>query len=92
MEKQAHITYSGTVQGVGFRWTAQSVANSLKLTGWVKNCSDGTVEVMCKGEEADVKKFIKKIKQTKASFFGEMTNNHFQVIGDKAFDYNYFRY
>lgn len=61
--KRAHIIYSGTVQGVGFRWTAEDIANSLGLTGWVRNCPDGTVEVMCEGKEDGIHSFLRRIKQ-----------------------------
>ena len=61
--KRAHIIYSGTVQGVGFRWAAERAANSLGLTGWVRNCPDGTVEVMCEGKEGDIHVFMNKIKK-----------------------------
>ena len=40
-----HILFSGRVQGVGFRFTACSLARPLGLTGWVKNCYDGDVEM-----------------------------------------------
>jgi acylphosphatase len=62
MKKRLHIYYSGTVQGVGFRFMAENIANSLGLTGWVKNLSDGRVEVLCEGEEADLISFIDKMK------------------------------
>ncbi len=39
----------GRVQGVGFRWWAQRVAYSLGLRGSVRNCADGTVEVVLAG-------------------------------------------
>jgi len=38
---RAHIHFSGTVQGVGFRYTTVSIAKALSLTGWVKNLSNG---------------------------------------------------
>ena len=59
--KQAHIVYSGMVQGVGFRWTVERAANSLFLTGWVRNCPDGTVEVVCEGKTGDINVFMDKI-------------------------------
>ena len=61
-QKRAHIIYSGSVQGVGFRFTAESMGNSLGLTGWVKNCPNGTVEVVCEGKEGDIQEFMDKIK------------------------------
>lgn len=61
--KRVRIVFSGTVQGVGFRWAAERAANSIGLTGWVKNCPDGTVEVVCEGKEKDIHTFMAKIKK-----------------------------
>lgn len=47
---RARILFSGRVQGVGFRFTTQSIATSLGLRGWVKNLRDGRVEVLAEGE------------------------------------------
>ncbi len=41
---------SGRVQGVSYRYFTQSAAHRLQLTGWVKNLSDGTVEVRAAGD------------------------------------------
>ena len=50
MEKQtvrAHVF--GTVQGVSFRYHTLLQARSLGLTGWVRNCRDGSVETVISG-------------------------------------------
>ena len=44
-----HIVFSGNVQGVGFRYRAYHAAQSLRLTGWVRNEWDGTVEMEVQG-------------------------------------------
>jgi acylphosphatase len=61
MKKQVHVYYSGRVQGVGFRFTAESIANDLGATGWVKNLSDGRVEVVVEAEEDALKELLEKI-------------------------------
>ncbi len=49
-----HITFYGRVQGVGFRWHARHAADSLRLTGWVRNEYDGSVTMEIQGEEAAI--------------------------------------
>ncbi len=62
MQKRLHVYYSGDVQGVGFRFTAQYIGRGLNLKGWVKNLSDGGVEVVAEGEEELLKEFLERIK------------------------------
>jgi acylphosphatase len=45
---------SGRVQGVFFRDTCELVASGLGVRGWVRNRTDGTVEVVAEGERAAV--------------------------------------
>jgi len=52
------LYYSGTVQGVGFRFTARAIGNSIGVKGFVRNLSDGRVEVFVEGERSKVEKFI----------------------------------
>lgn len=50
-EVRKRIVFHGRVQGVGFRYTAKYLAQSLGLTGWVKNEYDGTVLMEVQGRE-----------------------------------------
>lgn len=58
MKKRVQIYYSGNVQGVGFRFTAEYVARDKFLTGWVKNLSDGRVEIVFEGDENSINEFM----------------------------------
>ena len=53
--------FSGTVQGVGFRFSAQRIAQDLKLGGWVKNLDDGRVEVVAEGPKPALENFLKQL-------------------------------
>lgn len=53
--KQLHIVVRGRVQGVYFRASAQREARRLGVCGWVRNRSDGTVEIVAEGEESSVR-------------------------------------
>lgn len=57
-EVRKHIVFYGHVQGVGFRYTAKYMAQSLKLTGWVENEWDGTVTMEIQGREPMVNKLL----------------------------------
>jgi acylphosphatase len=60
---RAHVLFSGTVQGVGFRYTTQRFANSLTVTGWVKNLSDGRVEMVAEGTREQLENLIYKLEK-----------------------------
>jgi acylphosphatase len=59
--KCVHVFYSGNVQGVGFRYTVQDIAEKLGVYGWVKNLEDGRVEIIAEAEEKDLNEFLDKI-------------------------------
>lgn len=59
--KRYYIIFRGRVQGVGFRFTAQRIATSLGLTGWVRNLSNGDVDCEVQGDPAKVSEFIRKL-------------------------------
>ncbi len=53
----------GRVQGVGFRMFVRAEATKRKVTGWVKNMSDGSVTMELQGEAQTVERLIAKIKR-----------------------------
>jgi acylphosphatase len=53
-----HLLIKGKVQGVSYRFSAREIAQRLSLTGWVKNTTEGHVEVMATGNEEALQQFI----------------------------------
>jgi acylphosphatase len=53
--RNSHV--HGRVQGVGFRYWARSTATRLGLSGWVRNCDDGSVELFYQGASDFVDQF-----------------------------------
>lgn len=56
--RRVHLRFVGWVQGVGFRWTSQSVAEKLGLTGWVRNELDGSVTMELQGPDEKISQFF----------------------------------
>ena len=49
--KRIHVFITGNVQGVFFRSYVKRKADELKITGWIKNKDDGSVEAVFEGTE-----------------------------------------
>src|SRR4051794_23457698 len=58
-----HWFVSGQVQGVGFRAFTYESAIDLKLKGWVRNLTDGRVEIVAEGDSAGIAKLLERVKK-----------------------------
>ena len=58
-----HVRISGRVQGVFFRAWTREQADSLGLAGWVRNCTDGSVEAEIHGESGAVDDLIARLRK-----------------------------
>ena len=50
--------FSGRVQGVGFRYTAKTVATGFEITGTIRNLPDGRVELVAEGIPAELEAYL----------------------------------
>ncbi|ADE13001.1 acylphosphatase [Sideroxydans lithotrophicus] len=57
--KTLHLVIHGRVQGVFYRDSMRREAQSLSVSGWVRNRSDGTVEAMVQGEPGAVDALVR---------------------------------
>ena len=55
------VYYSGRVQGVGFRYTAEGLARGFEVSGTVRNLPDGRVELVAEGTTEEVDRFVEAV-------------------------------
>ncbi|WP_353948033.1 acylphosphatase [Sporolactobacillus sp. Y61] len=75
--KHVHVIVEGKVQAVGFRYFTWQTARELKITGWVRNRDDGSVEIEAEGKTDAVNTFVNQIK--KGSPFSKVRHVDVQV-------------
>ena len=63
MLSRIHVTVSGRVQGVAYRYFAEREALEWKLTGWVRNTFNGRVEAVAEGEKDSLERFVERLRQ-----------------------------
>jgi len=68
MIKRANIRIKGDVQMAGFRTFIKNTADSLNVKGFTDNLKDGSVRVVCEGEEGAIEGLINAIKENSPSF------------------------
>jgi acylphosphatase len=59
--RQVRVRYEGEVQGVGFRYVTQKIANQLGVQGGVENLPDGAVDLVAEGPEDLLKQLLLQI-------------------------------
>lgn len=65
------VLYSGRVQGVGFRYTAIKVAQTYAVKGFVRNLSDGRVELLAEGSPLELSRFLAAVAEAMAGYIEE---------------------
>jgi len=61
--KRIYAEVSGRVQGVGFRYFCKSLAETLGISGWVRNLPGGNVELEAQAETKDLEEFLRAVRQ-----------------------------
>ena len=57
------LRFTGSVQGVGFRYRAVHAASAVGATGWVQNNPDGSVTMELQGDESQIDRVIQLLEQ-----------------------------
>lgn len=67
------VIVSGTVQGVGFRYSVATLADAMSIPGTVKSNPDGTVTIVLQANKGKVDEFLKDLPHN-LSPFAKITN------------------
>ena len=70
MIQRKRVFFSGRVQGVGFRYTTKQLSRQFSVAGWVRNRTDGRVEMLVEGPATEVNAFVDQI----------LTRTHGQIV------------
>jgi len=60
-QERVEVLYSGNVQGVGFRYTTRHIAHRFPVAGFVRNLSDGRVQLVAEGTPAVLDAFLDEV-------------------------------
>jgi acylphosphatase len=70
--ERRRVHFSGRVQGVGFRYTCQSLARDFDVAGFVRNLPDGRVQLVAEGDCQEVDSFLTAILQEMGSYIQDV--------------------
>ncbi|HEV3263116.1 MAG TPA: acylphosphatase [Gemmataceae bacterium] len=83
------VYYSGRVQGVGFRYAAQSLAEDFDVSGYVRNLPGGDVELVAEGRVEQVDAFLDTVARRMAGHIERTTVREESPGGYKGFRIRY---
>ena len=86
--KRLELVYSGRLDQVGFRETAERLAIAYRLTGYVRKFPNGAVKILVEGEEKDLQKFMRDFNEDMDIFIEHFSRNWFPATGE----YSRFRF
>lgn len=78
------VHYTGRVQGVGFRFTAQRIAARHDVTGYVRNMSDGRVEIVVEGQSTEVERFLAAVAEAMSGYIQDVQSESAPAQGQFA--------
>ncbi len=84
-----HVLYSGRVQGVGFRYTVQHLAERFPVAGYVRNLPSGQVELVAEGPVDQVELFLAAVADRMAEYIDASAVKEEMPAGHKGFRIRY---
>ena len=82
MATRAQVIYHGSVQGVGFRYTARALANRYSVRGFVRNLTNGTVELVAEADDPELQSYLKDLEDRMSGFIRSRDVSFQEPIGE----------
>lgn len=87
MTRRLRIVVTGHVQGVGFRWFVRESAEQLRVSGWVHNNPDGSVELEAEGDRETLDSFEEVLRRGNPHVrVDSLKKTDVQPSGEKSFE------
>jgi acylphosphatase len=77
------VIYTGRVQGVGFRATAQAIAARHQVTGWVRNEPDASVRLEIQGPSDEVEAVLRTLAARLHGFIASTRTHEASPVADE---------
>ena len=81
---RVEIFYTGTVQGVGFRYTVRRIAGQLDVTGFVRNLRDGRVQLVVEGLQTEIDRLLEAVNDTFGGYIHHQEKQQLMASGEFA--------
>ena len=82
--QRRRVLYTGHVQGVGFRYTVRQLAQSFAVTGFVRNLSNGSVELVAEGLAKELDRFLAEVASSMADHIQDAAISTGPATGEYA--------
>ena len=76
------VLFSGRVQGVGFRYSVKNLAKNHAITGYVRNLSDGRVELVMEGPEHERDQLVHAVREKMQDYIRNVDRHTSAVTGE----------
>jgi acylphosphatase len=74
--------FSGRVQGVGFRYTVQNLAIQYNVGGYVRNTSDGRVELVMEGSDQEMDNLLQEVARKMDEYITQLDTHQLPATGE----------
>lgn len=80
--RRREVFFTGNVQGVGFRYTAQRIAAGHDVTGFVRNLRDGRVQIVLEGQSTEIDAYLASLQARMQGYVRNITASELAPTGE----------